>query len=175
MHQQMLALSRIQKRRRFRYWLNSVQIAMLVFFSDQILKTWVLRQLAPGDQVQFFGQSYWVLTHLTMGLDGYFFSVLEWAMWLMVAGMLVLRASEAGFSEIASAMTLLLAGLSNTLTRSVLGNGINVFAIQAHPGSAWLSFNIAHLAIAVAAFALTTAWVRALWPESLAEGRPFRV
>jgi lipoprotein signal peptidase len=169
MHQQMLALARIQKRRRVRYWLNAIHLSAILFLADQILKVWCLRQLAPGDQVQFWGQGTFVLTHLaTGGSPAFLLSALEWGLWVLVAVVLVMRSADAGASEIYSSMVLLVAGLSNAATRSVLGSGLNVFAIQGSDSVPWVSFNLAHAAIAVTSFLLTTAWLKALWPESLA-------
>lgn len=171
----MHALARIQKRRRIRYWLNAVHVSLLVFFADQILKTWALRTLAPGDQAVFFGQSYFVLTHLQFGVDAFLLSALEWVLWFTVGMVLVLRSADADATEILSSMVLLAAGLSNALTRTMLGHGLNVFAVQDAPGNPWLSFNLAHIAISITAFLLTASWLRALWPESLAESRHSRV
>lgn len=175
LHQQMMALARIERHRRLRYWIHGTRIAALVFLSDQILKTYVLRQLAPGDQIQFFGQSYLVLTHLSTSLvSGSVLWLLEAALWVFVAAVLVLRAREAGQMELMASLTLLLAGLSNAVTRVLLGAGLNTFAIQSAHGAHVLTFNLSHVAVGIAAFFLTSSWLKALWPETFLESRELR-
>lgn len=50
-------LERIEKRRRYRRWMLATQLAMVFFFSDQILKTWVRGHYALGETSPLVGET----------------------------------------------------------------------------------------------------------------------
>lgn len=53
-------LERIEKRRRYRRWILASQIVMIVFFADQILKTWSHGRLVEGAKRPLLGQTLWL-------------------------------------------------------------------------------------------------------------------
>lgn len=152
-------------------WKTPLKLAGVFFLADQLLKVFSLRELAPGDQLQFLGQSFFALTHLATDTP-IAASVLQWGLWFLLAIIILLRLGESSFLEKVSSLLVLTAALSNILTRTLLGTGLNVFVFQSGVNSPLFSFNLAHVAIAIGSLILLATWVKALWPETISEASP---
>ena len=152
-------------------WKTPLKFAGVFFLTDQLSKVFSLRQLAPGDQLQFLGQPFFAIIHLATETP-IAASVLQWGLWFLLAIIILLRLNESSFLERVSSLVVLSACLSNVLTRALLGTGLNVFVIQSGINSPYFSFNLAHVAIFFGSLTLLATWVKALWPETLTETSP---
>jgi lipoprotein signal peptidase len=59
---QLHLLQKIEKRRRYRNWVTALQIAMVIFFADQIVKTWSATRMEWHSHQPLFGQTTLQLT-----------------------------------------------------------------------------------------------------------------
>lgn len=165
MHRQMRLLKQIERRRRYRSWVQVFQVSMLLFFADQIVKTYCAGQLDEFASVPILDQSVLKLTRVPdPGLLGKVSSYLPenyaavpaWValgFWLLLLGVFLYRALSARFGELLAFGVFLAGGLSGLVSQFfnprpfdslVLGWGAQVF----------LTLNIADVCLLAGSFFL---------------------
>lgn len=162
MHRQNRILTQIDKRRRYRSWAQAFQIAMLLFFADQIVKTYCAGQIADGEQRPLFGQSVVKLAKIpdaeTLGLISRlaprtwenFPRYLGLSLWLALFGLLLTRLNQARPAELMAFALVLSGGFSNLVSRSFTTQIFDAFVLQI--GDRFVSFNIADICVIVGSF-----------------------
>jgi lipoprotein signal peptidase len=162
MHRQVRILSQIEKRRRYRRWAQTFQLAMLFFFADQIIKTYCAGQISAGETRAIFGQSTIALTKIaddgTIGLLSrmvprswesfpHYFGL---SLWLALFGLLLSRLRKAKFGELLAFGLVLSGGFSNLVSRRFTTQTFDAFVLQ-YWGH-YVSFNIADICVLVGSF-----------------------
>jgi lipoprotein signal peptidase len=155
-------LGQIDRRRRYRNWAQAFQIAMLLFFADQIVKTYCAGQVDVGEQRPLLGQT---LVQLTRIPDAGTFALLSkivprsWgdfpryfglALWLALFGLLLSRLRQARFGELMAFGLVLSGGFSNLVSRAFTTQTFDAFVLQL--GTRYVSFNIADVCVMVGSF-----------------------
>jgi lipoprotein signal peptidase len=168
MHRQMRILRQIERRRRVRSWVQVFQISMLLFFADQIVKTYCSGQLEEFDSLPILDQSFVQLTRvpdpgLVGKISGYlpaeFAGYPKWfalGFWLLVAGVFLYRALAAGFGELLAFGVVLSGGFSNLISQFFNPRPFDSLAFVWRT-SPILTLNIADVCLLVGSFFLLRA------------------
>jgi lipoprotein signal peptidase len=167
LHRQIKLLNQIEQRRKYRRWVQVFQVALLIFFSDQIFKTWSSKQLSLGEDRPLFGQKIIKVTHSTDSENTKINKYLPILFWTVILGWFLVRAQTAPFSELVIFILPLTGGLSNWVGKMVLGANISTLKIELS-SSLSLSFNLADLMIVMGSFFLCRNLFRkvlAPWPR----------
>lgn len=163
MHRQLRILSQIEKRRRYRNWVQAFQIAMLLFFADQIVKTYCAGQIDEMEQRPVFGQSILKLSRVpdsgTLGLISrlaptsweHFPRYVGLGLWLALFALLLSRLNHAKFGELLAFALVLSGGFSNLISRALTTQTFDTFTLQLSP-TRFVSFNIADVCVLVGSF-----------------------
>jgi len=154
---QLHLLAQIDRRRRYRNWVTAFQIALVVFFVDQISKTWIAGHLAVGEHQAILGQTHVELTRvptrglvveridhggadwlqrLAHALPGTILALLAIALWL--------RLRDAALGELI-AFALAMAGIASNLISHSFSQTI-VETLRLNLDGRFLIFNCADLA-----------------------------
>lgn len=175
---QLHLLKKIEKRRRYRNWFTALQLAMVLFFGDQILKTWCSSHLAVGQTRPVYAETVQitrvprhgffqervaplhssVLSGLASALPAIVFVLLLTALWL--------RLSEAGLGELCAFATAISGSVSNLLSNTFWGYMTATLRVAIGP-THFLLFNLADLALFLGGLIL----LRSLTVRLLAELR----
>ncbi len=153
MHRQLRILSQIDKRRRYRSWVQAFQIGMLLFFADQIVKTYCAGQIEEMEQRPLFGQSVIKIAHIPVsgrsweGVSRY----VGLGLWLALLALLALRLNQARFGELLAFALVLSGGVSNLVSGVMATRGFDSFVLELGSGR-FLSFNIADFCLLVGSF-----------------------
>ncbi len=163
MHRQLRILSQIEKRRKYRNWVQAFQIAMLLFFADQIVKTYCAGQIEEAEQRPIFGQSVVKIARVpdsgALGLISrlapraweHFPRYLGLGLWLVLFTLLLFRLSQAKFGELLAFALVLSGGFSNLISRALTTQTFDTFTFQLS-ATRFVSFNIADLCVLVGSF-----------------------
>ncbi len=153
----MRILSQIERRRRYRHWVQAFQIGMVLFFADQIVKTYSATRLEMGSQTPLLGQSVIKLARIpdkgVANQDHQTPFYVGLALWLGVGLFLVARLRRAGSGELIGFSVVLSGGLSNLLSRAFPSQAIDTFVLQLG-ARRFLAFNIADACVLIASFFL---------------------
>ncbi len=165
MHRQMRVLRQIERRRRYRSWVQVFQVSMLLFFADQIVKTYCGGQLDEFASVPILDQSFLKLTRVPdPGLLGKISSFLpaeyapypQWlalGFWLLLAGVFLYRAVSAGFAELLAFGVFLAGGLSSLVSQFFNPRPFDSLVVG-WSGTSFLTLNIADLCLIGGSFFL---------------------
>lgn len=163
LHRQMRILSHIERRQRYRAWVQAFQVAMLLFFADQIFKTFLAGQLDEGEQRPFAGQSVLRLARLpsSTGLTALASKLpsgwrqapqyLSMGFFLLVCGLLLLRLGSAKLGELLAFGLLLSGALSNLVSRTLTPRVFDTFVLDLG-ATRFVAFNLADLCVLVGTF-----------------------
>jgi len=165
MHRQMRIMSQIEKRRRYRSWVQAFQIAILLFFADQIVKTYCAGQLATGEQRSLVGQNVLKLARIpdsgTLGLISkmapphwkHFPRYFGLGLWIALFCLLLVRLRHAKFGELVAFAMVLSGGCSNLVSRAFTTQTFDTFVLQLG-ATHFVAFNIADFCVIVGSFFL---------------------
>jgi lipoprotein signal peptidase len=173
---QLHLLRQIEQRRKYRNWVLALQIAMVVFFADQISKTWITGHLAVGQAKPVLGQSYVEVTRLpTRGLVAERLG--ESASWVqtlvrflpavvlgLLAIALLLRLPEAAFGELC-AFAFAMSGTASNVVGLWFSQAI-VETVRVNFGAAYLVFNLADVATILGGVVLLRRLTSTLFAEA---------
>ena len=163
LHRQLRILSQIEKRRRYRNWVQAFQVAMLLFFADQIVKTYCAGQLTEIEQKPLFGQSVvklaripdegnlGVLSRMAPPAWENFPRYVGIGLWLALFALLLSRLKHAKFSELLAFTLVLAGGFSNLVSRSLTTQTFDTFVLGLG-ANRFVSFNIADLCVLIGSF-----------------------
>lgn len=163
MHRQLRILSNIEKRRKYRNWIQAFQIGMLLFFGDQMVKTYCAGQIDEMEQRPILGQSVLKISRVpdsgSLGLISrlapraweHFPRYLGLGLWLALFALLLTRMNQAKFGELLAFALVLSGGFSNLISRALTTQTFDTFILQLGP-TRFVSFNIADVCVIVGSF-----------------------
>jgi lipoprotein signal peptidase len=165
LHRQMRILSQIEKRRRYRSWVQVFQISMLLFFADQIVKTYCAGQLSEYESVAVLDQSFLKLARVPdAGIVGRLSKAVSpayarlpgqmaLALWFGILGVFFYRLFSARFPELLAFGVLLSGGFSSLVSQFFNARPFDAWML-AWGGHPFLTFNIADLCLLFSSFYL---------------------
>lgn len=135
-------------------------MGMVLFFADQILKTYCATRLGLGEQMPLLGQSFIKLAHIpdkgVANQNQLMPLYIGLSLWVGVAIFFISRLYKAGNLELNGFAVVLAGGASNLLSRFIPSQGIDTFVLQLG-ARRFIAFNLADICVLIASFFLIRA------------------
>jgi lipoprotein signal peptidase len=174
---QLHLLQKIEKRRRYRNWVAALQVAMVVFFADQIVKTWSSTRLEFHARQPVLGQTTLELTRVprrgfleerVSGIGSRWLSAaasqIPGAIFICLVLALWLRLPVARMPELIAFALGIAGAASNLLSLWIMQVVTSTFRLSLGEGRAIL-FNLADVALAIGGLTLVLRLTRTLVAE----------